>query len=243
MTGEENDGRKSWASALAAKLANGWKARRAPPLDPDPYLGAKSAGREIYTHVRGALDIGESRLHARTLLCALGAVAGYACQASVRAQAIAAGKGPDAPFRAIQGADRKTYLSGDAVVRPLAEDRMSLWNLTIAAARLHGARSVPNLEEMLKYNDSAVGTQKFGLPRMPVEHAVSGTPVEFAEQLWPAAHAILIKLAANPKLWPIAAGLAVQEAIAVTKEIVSPEIAVRIVMESAIPVSKIPIER
>lgn len=239
MAGEENEGRKSWVAALAARLAKGWKARRAQRLDPDPYLGARAAGREIYTQVRGTLDIGDSHLHARTLLCALGGVAGYACQASLRAHSVAAGKGPDAPFRVINGEDGRTYLSGNALTRALAEDRMSLWNLAVAAARLHGARSVSNLEEMLKYDDSVVGTQNFGLPRLPVEHAVSGAPVEFAEQLWPAAHAILIRLAANPKLWPIAAGLAVQEAIASTKHVVAPEIAVKIVMESAIPASRI----
>lgn len=242
MTVEKNQRRQPWIAALAAKLANRWKRHRPQPLDPDPYLGAKSAGREIYGQVRDAFDIGDSRLHARSLLCALGAVAGHACQASVRAQSVAAGKGPDAPFRTIQGVDGKSYLSGDAMIRALAEDRMSLWILAVASARHHGARSLPNLEEILQYNDSVVGTQKFGLPRLPMDQRVSGMPLEFARQLWPTAQATLIEHAANPKLWPIAAGLAVQEAIAGTKEIVSPEIAVQIVMESAIPVSKIPID-
>jgi hypothetical protein len=242
MTGDKNQGRNSWFGSLAATLANRWKARRAQPLDPDPYLGAKSAGRAIYAQVRGTFDIGDSRLHARSLLCALGAVAGHACQASVRAQAVAAGKGPDSPFRAIEGEDGRTYLSGNAITRALVEERMSLWNLAVAAARHNGARSLPDLEEILEYNDSVVGTRKFGLPRLPVDHPVSGSPAGFAKQSWPAVQASLNELAPDPKLWPIAAGLAVQEAIADTKQIVSPEIAVRIVMESAIPVSRILID-
>jgi hypothetical protein len=240
MAGEENQGRKSWAAAWAAKLANRWKARRAPPLDPDPYLGAKSAGREIYVRVRGAFDIGDSRLHARSLLCALGAVAGHACQASVRAQAIAAGKAPDAPFRSIQGADGRTYLWADAMMRTLAEDRMSLWNLTAAAARHHGARSLPDLEEIFEHNASVVGTRKFGLPRLLAEQSVAGSPAEFAKRLWPSVEEA-VRLTGDPKLWPIAAGLAVQEAIAATRDVVAPDLAVKIVMESAIPVSRIAI--
>jgi hypothetical protein len=238
MTGEENQRRKSWIVAQAAKLTRGWKARRAQPLDPDPYLGAKSAGRELYSQVRGALDIDDSRLHARTLLCALGAVAGYACQASVRAQSVAMGKGPDAPFRTIEGHDGRTYLSGDAMVRALAEDRMSLWNLAAAAARHHGARSLPNLEEIFEHNAAIVGTSKFGLPRLSPEHSVSGSPVEFVARLWPSVEGV-VRLTGDPKLWPIAAGLAVQEAIAATRDVVAPEIAVKIVMESAIPASRI----
>jgi hypothetical protein len=241
MAGEENQGRKSWVVALAATLTSRWKARRAQPLDPDPYLGAKSAGRAIYNEVRGAFEIGDSPLHARSLLCALGAVAGYACQASIRAQSVAAGKEPDASFRVIQGEDGKSYLSGNALNRALAEERMSLWNLATAAARHHGARSLPNLEEILEHNDSVVGTPKFGLPRLSPEHAVSGSPLEFATRLWPAVDGA-IRLTGDPRLWPIAAGLAVQEAIAATRDIVAPEVAVRIVMESAIPVSRIVIE-
>jgi hypothetical protein len=238
MTGEEHQGRRSWVAAWAAKLANRWKRRRALPLDPDPYLGAKSAGREIYVQIRGAFDMGDSRLHARSLLCALGAIAGHACQASVRAQSLAAGKEPDAPFRVITGEDGRTYLSADAVVRVLAEDRMSLWNLAAAAARHHGARSLPDLEEIFEYNASIVGTQRFGLPRLSPEHSVSGLPAEFATRLWPVVEGV-VRLTGDPRLWPIAAGLAVQDAIAATKDIVAPEVAVKIVMESAIPVSRL----
>ena len=242
MTVDQNQARKSLIAAIAAKLAK-WRRSAAPqPVEPDPYLGAKAAGREIYMHVRAALEMGDSRLHARSLLCALGAIAGHACQASIRAQSVAVGRGGDAPFDMIQGEDGRRYLSGDAMNGPLAEHKMSVWNLAAGAAQLHGSQALPNLDEIFEYNASVVGTQKFGLPRLPPDQPVSGMPIEFAKRMWPVAQASVIRHAANPRLWPIAAALAVQEAIAVTKEIISPEIALRIVMESAIPVSKIPIE-
>jgi hypothetical protein len=242
MTVDQNQARKSLIAALAAKLAKWRQAAGLPTGEPDPYLDAKAAGREIYMHVRGALEMGDSRLHARSLLCALGAIAGHACQASVRAQSVATSRGADAPFIVIVGADGKRYLSGDAMNGPLAEHKMSVWNLAAGAAQLHGTQALPNLDEIFEYNASVVGTQKFGMPRLPRDQPVSGMPIEFAKRMWPAAQATAIRHTGNPKLWPIAAALAVQEAIAVTKEIISPEIAVRIVMESAIPVSKIPIE-
>jgi hypothetical protein len=232
MTGDENRQRRSWLVAWATTRANRWQSRGVQPLEPDPYLGAKSAGRAIYTQVRGALDLEDPGLLAGSLLCALGAVAGHACQASVRARSVATGNGPDAPFRPIRGDDGKLYLSGDAMNGPLAKHKMSLWNLTTGAAQLHGSQPLPKLDEIVD-----------GLSRLSEVHAVSGSPIEFARRLWPAAEKTVIRLTGEPKMWPIAAGLAVQEAIAATKDIVAPDGAVRIVMESAILVSRIPIER
>jgi hypothetical protein len=241
MTVDKSNDKTTSIATLAAKLAKRLSPAGSPPPDPDPYLGAKSAGREIYTQVRSALEMGDSRLHARSLLCALGAVAGHACQASVRAQSVAAGKSADAPFVVIEGADGRSYLMGDAMNGMLAEHKMSVWNLAAGAAQLHGMQALPNLDEIFEYHASVVGTPTFGLPRLPMDHLASGRPIDFARRWWPAARTTVTRHTANPKLWPIAAALAVQEAIAVTKEIIPPEIAVRIVMESAIPVSKIPI--
>jgi hypothetical protein len=231
MTDDENRELRSWLIAWAAKLANRWKSPRAQPQDPDPYLGAKAAGREIYMQACGALAMNDSRLRAESLLAALGAVAGHACQASVCAQSVAAGNAPDAPFRVIRGADGRPGLSGDVMSGPLARDKMSLWNLAAGAAELHGSGSLPKLDEILD-----------GRLRSSVESAVSGSSLDFARRLWPAAERTVIRLTGGPKLWPIAAGLAVQEAIAATRDIVAPEAAVEIVMESAILVSRIPIE-
>lgn len=181
--------------------------------------------------------------HPASLLCALGAVAGHACQASVSAQSVASGKAPDAPFWVVDGNDGRSYLSGDSMNGLLADDKMSVWNLAAGAARHHGARVLPDPAEMFAHHASLVGTAEFGVPRLPPGHGVETLPVEFAKRLWPSAQAAVMKLGAKPKLWPIAAGLAIQEAIARTKATVAPDVAVRIVMECAIPVSKIPIER
>jgi hypothetical protein len=210
-------------------------------MESDPYLGAKTAGREIHGRVSGALRGADGRPHAPSLLCALGAIAGHACQASIGAQAIAAGRAPDAAFDRIRGADGKTYFNGDVLRGPLASNKMSIWHLATGAAGLHGARTLPDLLEIFEYNDAMIGRHGFGVPRLPPEHGVRELPIDLAGQFWPALKESVSRLTGNPKLWPIAAGLAIQEAIAQTKGSVGPEAAVRIVMESAIPVAKIPI--
>lgn len=243
MTVDKNRASQTLMSIFAAKLAKWRKAASPAPTGPDPYLGAKAAGREIYTLVRASLGDAARPPHPSSLLCALGALAGHACQASVSAQSVAAGKAPGAPFWVIEGNDGRSYLAGDAMNGLLADDKMSVWNLAAAAARHHGSRDLPDRVEMFAHHASLVGTSEFGVPRLPAEHAVDRLPIEFAKRLWPSAQAAVMKLGANPKLWPIAAGIAIQEAIAHTRYAVAPDVAVRIVMECAIPVSKIPIER
>lgn len=57
--------------------------------------------------------------------------------------------------------------------------------------------------------------------------------------IWPAFLPILEKLTGDPALWPQAYSFAIQEAIALMKGVVPPERALSIVMESAIPMSKV----
>jgi hypothetical protein len=229
-------------SAHDENLERAMQASVARQRESDPYLGAKFAGREIFMRVSEALEEIDDRLRAQSLLCALGAVAGHACQASVCAQSLLAGNAPDEAFQVLPGSDGKNYFAGEALDGPLAANKMSVWSLATGAAQHHGADSLPDLEEIFRHNVSVVGSAQFGVPRLPPEHPVHATPIEFATRLWPLVHAPVSKLTGNPKLWPIAAGIAIQEAIALTKDVVPPEVAVRIVMECAIPVSKIPIE-
>jgi hypothetical protein len=211
-------------------------------MESDPYLGAKTAGREIHGRVSDALRGADPRPPAASLLCALGAVAGHACQASIGALAVAAGRAPHAAFEHLRGADGRTYFNGDVLRGPLASHKMSIWHLATGAAGLHGARAMPDLLEIFEYNDAMVGRRGFGVPRLPAAHAVPELPIDLAGRFWPALAEPVSRLTGNPKLWPIAAGLAIQEAIAQTKDSLGPDVAVRIVMESAIPVAKIPIE-
>jgi hypothetical protein len=89
-----------------------------------------------------------------------------------------------------------------------------------------------------------LGTADFGIPRLPAEHPVHAMPDEYARKLWPEMRPLLAEFAAEPRMWPVAVGLAIQELMAQTSRntqgSIAPETVARIVMESAIPVSKIP---
>lgn len=214
-------------------------------LAPEALAGARQAGREVLGLAMAALK-DERGIHLESLFCALGALAGRACQDSVRARALSEGKPADAYFTVATTTDGQKYYFGDALNQPLAEDRVSVWSLVAGAAAHDGARQLPDLDEIFKHNAAVLGSEQFGIPRLPPEHPVQGLPLDYARKLWPDARKVVAEFAGEPRLWPLAIGLAIQELMAQTqgnaRGQVPPEVVARIVMEAAIPVSKVPIE-
>ncbi|MDF3020462.1 MAG: hypothetical protein K0Q92_1765 [Steroidobacteraceae bacterium] len=210
-------------------------------LAADDFIGPRRASREVLGFVMSELK-DQRGIHLETLFCALGALAGRACQESVRARALAEGKPADALFEIVTTSDGKTYYFGDALNQPLAEDRVSLWSLVAGAAAHDGARQLPDLNEIFAHNARVLGSGQFGVPRLPPEHPVRGRPIDYATKLWPSVKPEMAGLAGEPRMWPVSIGLAIQELMAQTHGSLAPEIVARIVMESAIPVSKIPAE-
>lgn len=214
---------------------------RAQQLPADAFTGPRKASREVLGLVMSALK-DQRGIHLESLFCALGALAGRACQESVRARALAEGKPADALFETVTAADGRTYYFGDALNQPLAEDRVSLWSLVAGAAAHDGARQLPDLNDIFAHNARVLGSEQFGLPRLPPEHPVQGRPIDYATKLWPSVKPVIAELAGEPRMWPVSIGLAIQELMAQTRGNLAPEIVARIVMESAIPVSKVPAE-
>jgi hypothetical protein len=237
----------SWFGRLFAKS-------KAPPPPPTPLAAAVSAAAPtadelararatsgaVLTTVMQALK-DDRGIHLESLFCALGAVAGCACQASVRAAAIAAGEPPDSRFEVATTPEGKRYLFGDALNRPLAEDRLSVWSLVAGAAAHDGAKQLPDLVEVFKHNAAMLGSEAFGIPRVPIQHPLHDFPANYARKLWPAVQQVLVRELPQPRLWPVAVGLAIQELMAKTRGNLPPDIIARIVIESAIPVSKDPL--
>ena len=210
-------------------------------LPTEAFTGARQASREVLGLAMAALK-DERGIHLESLFCALGALAGRACQDSIRARALSEGKPADAYFTVATTTDGHKYYFGDALNQPLAEDRVSVWSLVAGAAAHDGAKQLPDLNEIFKHNAAVLGSEQFGIPRLPPEHPVQALPLDYARKLWPDTRKVLVEFAGEPRMWPVAIGLAVQELMAQTRGQVPPALVARIVMESAIPVSKVPIE-
>lgn len=204
----------------------------------DPLIGAKLGAKDVFQKLLHGMK-GARGVHAESLLCALGALAGYACQASLRAQAQAKGQPETALLMTVQGPDGKKYFFGDPLNKALAEGTYSVWSLAGGAAQHLGCQTLPDLKPIFEHVAQSVGTAAFGLPRLPQGRVASDTPVNYVKALWPALLPTVKRYCKDPSEWPMLFGAAVQEAMEASKAVLAPDVALLIVMECAIPMSKV----
>ncbi len=204
----------------------------------DPLVGAKLGAKEVLQRLIDGMK-NERGVHVESLLCALGALAGYACQANLRAQALAKGVRETAAFTIVEAKDGKKYFFGDPLNHALAETKYSVWGLAAGAAQQAGAKELLDIGELFQHTSSVLGSPQFGKPRVPADHPPGDLPLNYLKGLWPALFPLVKLFCPNPVDWPVLYGLAIQEAIAMGKSVIAPELALRIVMESALPMSKV----
>jgi hypothetical protein len=204
----------------------------------DPLVGAKIGGKEVYQRVLKVLT-DERGVHAETLLATLGALAGYACQFSARLQASKAPAGTDSGLMRVQTKDGRTFYFGDALNKPLAESKYSVWSLAAAAAQDAGCNPLPDLHEMFKHVAESLGSPAFGVPRLPANSSLVRPPEQMLRQLWKPLVAEIAPMCPDPQEWPILFGLAIQHGIGAARSALDPRVSLGIAMESAIAMSKV----
>ena len=204
----------------------------------DPLIGAKVGSKEVFQRLLDGMKDAKG-VHIESLLCALGALAGYACQASLRAQSLAKGVPETASFQVVETKGGKQYFFGDPLNNALARSQYSVWGIVGGAAQHAGAKDFPDLNEIFRHTSSVLGSDQFGVPRIPDKHKPGDKPANYLKGVWPALFPTVKMFCPNPADWPILYSLAVQEAIYAGKGVLDPGMAFRIVMESAVPMSKV----
>jgi hypothetical protein len=197
-------------------------------------VGAHTIHETVLQHFKSL-----GKVHVPTCLCALGALAGYACQASVRARNIASSKPSTTGLVTVTGTDRRSYYFGDALNKPLAENSLSVWSLMSVAAQASGSVALPDAAAIIKRCAGAVGRDDYGVFDVEDDIGPIGTPIFHVKRLWPLTHPIANKVCKEPEEWPIVFALAARDAQIVTKDIMPPDQALSLLMESAVLASKI----
>lgn len=232
----------SLPSALRATDPERWEAELLKRVEEmsseDPLIGAKIGGKELAQRMIEAMKT-ERGVRIESILGALGSIAGYSCQASVRAQARSQGLDETAHFVRAECNDGKVYFFGDALNKPLVEGQYSVWSLAAGGAEMAGCRDIPEPDEIFKHVAATVGSPEFGLPRLPAGHPLHDTPLNYVESFWPQLYPIISKFCPNPEHWPILLGLAVQDIMNQGRNVLDPCLALKIVMECAVPMSKV----
>jgi len=183
------------------------------------------------------------------VLCALGALAGYAAQQAIREALVKTGKlALDQAFVVIETRSGEVFFFGDLLNAVIvskdggqsgARDKghASIWKIVSGGGYEAGAINLPDITDIIKHCAATVGSQEFGIPRLPDAHMPAILPREAVSRFWPAARRGLS--VAEPMSWPLHFAMAAHTLIVALKDTLRPDIAVQIVMEAAVPMSKI----
>jgi hypothetical protein len=249
--------------ASAAAEAPSTPARARAPWGAEDDIAANQAVGGLRNFLLGAVRT-ERGIQAETLLVAAGALTGYAVIHAVfeaylkrgraqvgDAQAASTGKA----IVEVKGKDGQTYFCGDLINSFLAASAgpasrpFFVWGYLAGVAINSGvpAAELPDLNEMFRHSASTVGTAEFGIPRAPANLKPMLTPRQAVDRLWPAVRTGLARIEGpgtgsrgiDVEHWPIICAIVAQQLIGQTKGVIDVKVALRLVMESAIAMSKI----
>lgn len=204
----------------------------------DPLIGAKIGAKEVNTRLANALRT-ENGVHMETLLHIIGSLAGYSCQASIRARVLEKGLPEDSAFMVVEGADKRRYFFGTPLNQPLAQSQYSVWAVVAGGAQQAGCSALPDLHAIFKHVTGSIGGEQFGIPQIPDQYRAGDLPINYLKSMWAVFFPLAEMFCAQPEEWPILFGLAAQEIILDGKSVLDPCMAAKIVMECAVPMSKV----
>ena len=194
------------------------------------------ASKLAYRH---PISADQQGIHIESLLCSLGAMAGFGCQIAIREGLIKTGKLPlDKAFVFAKTNDGGIYYFGDQLNQPLLEAPMSVW-AQVAGAVQHVGKPVPDIHDIVRFVSSTVGGPEFGTLRVSQEHQPMETPIQSLKKHWAAAYKLVKSQTGDPLFTGWYFALAAQQLIIEGKDIIDATIASQIVMESAVAMAKI----
>jgi hypothetical protein len=202
-------------------------------------VGRTIAAMLMARQIRATGDI-----HAESILTEIGALAGFATQMSIRQSAKAgqeAGLG-GALVEVVTRGGGKYYFS-DLLNWMLFENTSappySIWSYICAVVPEESRASLPDVADIVSYAARTIGTPQFGIPRLPVEHMPRRLPLAALVEHWQAVRDELVACRREPGQWPYDLAVAAQWQMLTSRDTLALPFAAAVVMEAAIPMSKI----
>jgi hypothetical protein len=220
----------------------GWSA--SPAQNMSAPQGAQQALGDTPTRIADWLmrELKDQRgIHCETLLTVIGALAGYAAQQALWEGMVKPGKLAIAQaFRVVETPSGATYFFGDtldSLLISMEPKHVSVWKIVAGGVLATGGEHLPNVNDLLRHSAATAGTSAFGLPRLPDDHLPSILPRAALERFWPDARMLLAL--SEPLQWPLLMAHAAQKLMLAMKGSIAPDLAVKIVMEAAVPMSRV----
>lgn len=196
------------------------------------HIAAKIAAIEIYENINAILRE-EKDAQTASAFAALGSLAGQACLQ----EALLLHTDKSDALITVSDVASRHYYYGETIDRLLLQDRLSVWSLLATAMQKYEDAALPDTEAIRYHVTQTIGAPLFGVPRLPLGLRIRMAPLECL-QLWqPLKAGVLDRLHVPPQDWHLAYGLAIQKMLA--QDALPPTQAALIVMECAIPMSKV----
>jgi hypothetical protein len=183
-------------------------------------------------------------IHSETILTEIGALAGFAAQMSIRRSVIEAqGLAPDTVLAEVVTRSGDRYYFSDLLNWILFENTTrppySIWAYVSAAVPEAMRAQLPDVPDIISYAARTIGTPQYGVPRLPGAHMPQKLPFQALTEHWRVVHGELVASNRDPAGWPYDLAVAAQWQMQTSQDRVSLPLAAAIVMEAAIPMSKI----
>lgn len=201
---------------------------------------AVSAADRIQRYLSNAYP-GAQQGQVETMLSAAGALAGFAAQQAIWEGLVRPGKlTPTQAFTRVGTKSGQAFFFGDLLNRILVSTEhgeLSIWRIVAAIAQKSGSDLLPPLTPVFAYCAETVGSEAFDAPMRPGSR-LSERPTR-ALRHWSQVKSILVTAGIQPVHWPLEIAAATQKLIEGSISVVEPDMAALIVMEAAIPMSRI----
>lgn len=185
----------------------------------------------------------ENGVHVESVLSALGALSGYALQQGIREKLISkGGMAEEKLFTIIEAKNGEKFYFGSIFDQPLYDTRqgkISVWALSAGAAQKAGLQKLPDFNIFAKRNANLIGTPEYGTLSVPNKHQPKHHPIKSVIKHWQLTKKLLEAKGSDPLTWSWEIAMVAQEVIILSKGILPPEVALQLVMEPAISMSKI----
>ncbi len=210
------------------------------PQDPEREL----IGRSIAAMLMAQQIKRTGQVHPETLLTELGALAGFAVQMSIRKSIIERQKlDPGAILVEVATKNDEIYYFSDLLNWMLFENMeqspYSVWAYVSAPVPPDYRLLLPDIPDIVSHAARSIGTSRFGVPRLPTEHMPRKLPRAALEEHWRSIRAEFDASGRDPSEWPYDIAAAAQWQMLTGRDAIDLPLAARIVMEAAIPMSKV----
>ncbi|NOR71556.1 MAG: hypothetical protein GQ532_18030 [Methylomarinum sp.] len=142
-------------------------------------------------------------------------------------------------FTIIETTDGNNYYFGDLPNKPLVEGQVSVWGLVADIIQHLQKPELPDINTIFYHVANTVGDSQFGIPRIPDKHKPGDLPINYVASMWTVLLPVVVLFCDKPMERPILLGLAIQQVIEMGKDVIPPSMAAQLVMEGAIPMSKL----